>query len=163
MSGKVKELLEDERVKVLMSIMGDKYLYDIATALRGPDIKYTYMLKEVLTRTIRDIAACPDVPDDVIVARMNPVDIEMLLGELKDAEGDVSHYLMHISDAFQAFFHLKIIDHHTLFYVMRVIEAIDNAVREIEDTGKLSDNTFECCMDMVEKAFEKWKEVKGIE
>ena len=163
MSEEKGELLIGGRIAVLKRVMSEKLLYDIATALRGPDIKYTYMLKEVLTRTIRDIAACPDVPDDVIVARMNPVDIEMLLGELKDAEGDVSHYLMHISDAFQAFFHLKIIDHHTLFYVMRVIEAIDNAVREIEDTGKLSDNTFECCMDMVEKAFEKWKEVKGIE
>jgi len=163
MSGKVKELLEDERVKVLMSIMGDRYLYDIVCALRGPDIKNAVFAKEVLTKTIRGIAMYPDEVEDVVKVHMDPGDVELLLMELGELKGDFAHYFTHINDAFHALHRLGIIDDDTFKYINTVLTAVDEAFQELEDTGEISDNTIDELVEEVEKAFEKWVEVKGIE
>ena len=163
MSEEKKELLIGGRIAVLRRVMSEKLLWDVVCAFRGPDLKYADTLKQVLTNTIREIVMNEDRIEDIIESRMNPGYIETMLEDMQIVEGDLGHYFVHINDAFRALYHLGLIDGDTYTYIDEVLNAIDLALIEIEDSGQLSDDTIEECMDIIRSVFEKWKEVKGIE
>ncbi len=163
MSEEKGELLIGGRITVLRRVMSEKLLWDIVCAFRGPDLKYANTLKQVLTNTVREIVMNEDRIEDIIKSRMNPEYIETMLEDMQIVEGDLGHYFVHIGDAFRALYRLGLIDRDTFTYIDEVLNAIDLALLEIEDSGQLSDDTIEECMDIIRSVFEKWKEVKGIE
>ena len=163
MSEEKGELLIGGRIAVLRRVMSEKLLWDVVCAFRGPDLKYGGMLKQVLTNTIREIVMGGDRIEDIIKSRMSPGYIETMLEDMQIVEGDLGHYFVHINDAFRALYRLGLIDKDTYKYIDRLLNAIDLVLFRIEDTGKLTDDDIEECMDIVRSAFKEWKEVKGIE
>ena len=163
MSEEKGELLIGGRIAVLRRVMSEKLLWDVVCAFRGPDLKYGDMLKQVLTNTIREIVMGGDRIEDIIKSRMSPGYIETMLEDMQIVEGDLGHYFVHINDAFCALYRLGLIDKDTYKYIDHLLNAIDLALFRIKDTGKLTDDDIEECMDIVRSAFKEWKEVKGIE
>jgi len=72
--------------------------YDIACALRGPDLPYTNMLKWALTCRIRYLAGCRDAP--CRRERLPTPEAEEALQQAQQA--DPFHYLRHVWAAAEA-------------------------------------------------------------
>ena len=99
-------------------------LYDIAAAIRGPDIRFGDGLKWALTFPIRDIVIHGEDPIDTILHHMSPEDLDDIFNDLEHIEGSLSHYLNHIHNAIIALSHLIEIPQAVKNYALNYIDVI---------------------------------------
>ena len=122
-----KEALSlEERRKILKTIMDDSDLYDVASAIRGPDLrcKWGADFKEMYTIPIREIAKQSVNPIGVILSRITPEKLEGILLSLRDVEGRTVHFTNHVAFAFRAFYNLLLIPEDVYNYVLDTIDLI---------------------------------------
>ena len=118
----------EEKRKILRAVVEDNDLYDVATALRGPDLKckWDVDLKEMYTMPIRAIALQSALADpiEIVLTRITPERLEGVLLALKDVEGKVVHFINHAAFAFRAFYDLLLIPEDVYYYILDTIDAI---------------------------------------
>ena len=125
--GRRKEGLSlEEKRRILRAIMDDRDLYDVASGIRGPDLKCKWGigLKEMYTMTVRAIATQSVDPIETILYRITPEKLEEVLLALKYVEGRTIHYITHIAFAFRAFADLLLIPEDVYLYVLDTIDII---------------------------------------
>ena len=118
MSEGKKELSIEEKLSMLKVVLSDTCLSDIVWAVRGPDLIRGETLKDMYTWTIRVIACQEEEPAKAILSRITPDNLEMVLLELRDIEGNVSHYIYHIQFAFASLRELGLIPKDVYNYVL---------------------------------------------
>jgi len=78
-----------EELKKLGELLQDSDLYDIAAAIRGPDIYFGDGLKYALTLPIRHIVIFGNDPVDEILSHMTPEELDSIFDDLKYMEGNL--------------------------------------------------------------------------
>ena len=116
----------EEKRRILKTIMSDSDLYDVAAAIRGPDLKckYDVDLKWMYTVPVRKIANQSVNPIGVVLFHITPEKLEEVLLSLKDIEGKVIHFTNHVAFAFRAFYSLLLIPEDVYNYVLDTIDLI---------------------------------------
>ena len=124
-----KGLTLEEKRKILRAVVKDNDLYDVATALRGPDLKckWDVDLKEMYTMPIRAIALQSVDPVETVLTRITPERLEEVLLSLKHFEGKVVHFITHVAFAFRAFRDLLLIPEDVYDYVLDTTDVIVEA------------------------------------
>lgn len=113
-----------EELKKLGELLQDSDLYDIAAAIRGPDIYFGDGLKYALTLPIRHIVIFGNDPVDEILSHMTPEELDSIFDDLKYMEGNLGHYFSHIHSAIIALSHFIEIPQAVKNYALNYINVI---------------------------------------
>jgi len=115
-----------EKLNILRTVMTDNDLYDVASAIRGPDLRcrWDIDLKEMYTMPIRAIALRSVNPVETVLTRITPERLEGVLLALKDVEGNIIHFTNHVAFAFRAFYDLLLIPEDIYDYVLDTVDLI---------------------------------------
>jgi len=148
----------EEKKRILKTIMSDSDLYDVAAAVRGPDLKceYDVPLKWMYTVPVRKIAEQSVNPIGVILARITPERLEEVLLSLKYVEGKVIHFTNHVAFAFRAFYSLLLIPEDVYNYVLDTIDIITEVAQMGGDITESVREYFSKIREKYEKLCEKY-------
>jgi len=113
-----------EELKKFRELLRIRELYDIAAAIRGPDLRFGDGLKWALTFPIRDIVIHGKDPIDTILHHMCPENLDDIFNDLEHIEGSLSHYLSHIHSAIITLSHLIEIPQSIVNYALNYIDVI---------------------------------------
>ena len=147
---------EKEKVELLQKVLEDPTLYNIVSAIRGPDLHYESALKVLFTIPLRYIASGAMSPAEAIRTFMNPTQVRIVLEGIHDVRGNFGHWTSHIIDAYDALFYLGLIDARIRRYVDVVLEIISYAHGLTSVTSvKLTNDMIDRYVKEVEEAYKE--------